>query len=91
MLELCSIANLLRQGGVVPDSEGTLVAALDTGPDDDAEELADLTQRLRAELLELDVDAVELAAGNQAPEGARVLSCLVWARSSCSSRCDRRS
>jgi hypothetical protein len=76
MLELCSIANLLRQGGVVPGSEGTLVAALDGGPDDDAEELAELTQRLRGELLELDVDAVELAAWDHAPEGAKGLELL---------------
>jgi hypothetical protein len=50
---------------------GELGAVLDPGPDHDAEETFELTQRLRAELLELDVDAVELEAGGEAPEGTK--------------------
>jgi hypothetical protein len=37
------------------------------GGDADAEEVADLTSQLRQELLELDVDAVELARSGPAP------------------------
>ncbi len=44
---------------------------LDAGADYDAEELADLTRLLRTELLDLDVDSVEHAAGAPAPEGAK--------------------
>lgn len=57
-------------------SQGRLVAELDSGSDDDADELADLTQRLRGELLDLDVEAVELASGAEAPEGAKGLELL---------------
>src|SRR4051812_15276217 len=53
-----------------------MAAQLDAGPEHDAEELAELTQRLRDELLELDVDAVEPATGGAAPEGAKGLELL---------------
>ncbi len=53
-----------------------IAAELDAGPEHDAEELAELTQRLRDELLELDVDAVEPATGGKAPEGAKGLELL---------------
>jgi hypothetical protein len=53
-----------------------MAAELDAGPDHDAGELAELTQRLRDELLELDVDAVEPATGGAAPEGAKGLELL---------------
>jgi hypothetical protein len=53
-----------------------MAAQLDAGPEQDAEELAELTQRLRDELLELDVDAVEPATGGAAPEGAKGLELL---------------
>lgn len=52
-------------------SQGELAAVLDAGPDCDAEDLAELTQRLRGELLDLDVDAVELATEGEAPVGAK--------------------
>lgn len=55
-----------------PDgAKGELAASLDAGPDRDAEEVFELTQRLRDELLELDVDAVELEAGGAAPDGSK--------------------
>ena len=53
-----------------------MAAQLDAGPEQDAEELAELTQRLRDELLELDVDAVEPATGGAAPDGAKGLELL---------------
>ena len=45
--------------------------------DDDAEDVAVLTQRLRAELLELEVDSVEPIADTSSPEGAKGLETLV--------------
>jgi hypothetical protein len=53
-----------------------MAAQLDAGPGHDAEELAELTQRLRDELLELDVDAVEPATDGAAPDGAKGLELL---------------
>jgi hypothetical protein len=48
-----------------------MAAVLDAGPDHDAEELFELTQGLRGELLELDVDSVGLGTGGEAPSGAK--------------------
>jgi hypothetical protein len=50
--------------------------AVDAGPDADDEELERLARSLRAELLELDVDAVEPATAGSAPEGTRALEAL---------------
>jgi hypothetical protein len=44
---------------------------LDVGADADAEELDEVTLRLRRELLELDVEGVERAYAGQPPHGAR--------------------
>jgi hypothetical protein len=60
----------------VTGAQWHMTAQLDAGPEHDAEELAELTQRLRDELLELDVDAVEPATGGAAPEGAKGLELL---------------
>jgi hypothetical protein len=50
---------------------GELSVELQTGPDTDAEELAKLSGRLRAELLDLDVDDVQPAARGGAPEDSK--------------------
>jgi hypothetical protein len=50
-----------------------LTLNLVTDPDVDAAELADLTQRLRRELLELDVDRVELPRSGPPPPGAKAI------------------
>ncbi|HEX3174536.1 MAG TPA: hypothetical protein VHQ43_10030 [Solirubrobacterales bacterium] len=55
-----------------------LAATLDAGSDHDAEELLELTQGLRSELLELDVDAVRLGAEGEAPEGAKGVELLAF-------------
>ena len=57
-----------------PHSE--LLAALDAGPDSDAEEVTELTGRLRSELLDLDVERVDAKVGGEAPEGAKGLELL---------------
>lgn len=57
-------------------SRGELAAVLDTGSDYDAEELLELTQRLRGELLELDVDSVALSNDGEAPDGAKGVELL---------------
>ena len=43
------------------DQSTQLILSLDIGPETDIEELAELTQQLREELLELDVEAVDLS------------------------------
>lgn len=55
-----------------------LAALLEVGPDYDAGELLELTQRLRDELLELDVDSVVLAAYGEAPDGAKGAELLAF-------------
>jgi hypothetical protein len=50
---------------------GDLAVELRAGPDTDAEELAQLAGRLRAELLDLDVGAVRQPARGEAPEDAK--------------------
>jgi hypothetical protein len=53
-----------------------LALELETLPDTDSEELAGLVQRLRAELLDLDVDRVEPLTAGEAPEGAKGVELL---------------
>jgi uncharacterized protein YjiS (DUF1127 family) len=48
-----------------------LSVAVQAGSDTDAEELARLADRLRAELLDLDVDAVQSPIRDEAPEDAK--------------------
>jgi hypothetical protein len=52
------------------DSAGVILQ-LQGGPDDDTAELAELTQLLRGELLDLDVAAVEPVAAQDLPAGAK--------------------
>ncbi len=53
-----------------------LSVELQAGPDADAEELAQLADRLRAELLDLDVDDVRRPGRGEAPEDAKGASLL---------------
>jgi len=46
---------------------------VDLGPDAQAEAVAEATQQLRRELLELDVDAVEPAQAGEPPPGTRAV------------------
>ena len=57
-------------------AQAQLAAVVDAGPDSDAEELAELTRRLRGQLLELDVDTVEPATGGEAPAGSKGVELL---------------
>jgi hypothetical protein len=54
-----------------------LVVQVQQLPDGDDEELSELTQQLRAHLLELDVDSVDLVAGTSPPGGAKGLETLI--------------
>jgi hypothetical protein len=49
----------------------TLAVQLVVGPESDAEEVAEATQRLRRELLDLDVEAVGLERAGEPPPGTR--------------------
>jgi hypothetical protein len=55
------------------DQPAKLDIQLAVGPDDDAEQVAEATLRLRRELLDLDVDAVELPSGGEPPPGTRAV------------------
>ena len=55
---------------------GELSVELHAASDTDAEELAELVGRLRAELLDLDVDAVRQAERGEAPEGSKGVGLL---------------
>jgi hypothetical protein len=54
-----------------------LLVRVEPAPDGEVEELAELTELLRAELLELDVDSVELLAGQVAPGRAKGLGAVL--------------
>jgi hypothetical protein len=61
-------SRIFRRGlAVMAAAAGELSVELQAGPDADAEELADLVGRLRAELLDLDVDAVQQPVHGEAP------------------------
>jgi hypothetical protein len=53
-----------------------LAVHLVVGPESDAEEVAGATQRLRRELLDLDVEAVELARAGEPPPGTRAVEVM---------------
>jgi hypothetical protein len=55
------------------ERSATLGIQLAVGPDTDAEEVAEATLRLRRELLDLDVEAVELARAGEPPPGTRAV------------------
>lgn len=55
---------------------GELSVELQAGPDADAEELTELAGRLRAELLDLDVDTVQQPERGEAPEGSKGVGLL---------------
>ena len=62
-------------GGVVTDAEGLILQVLPV-VDSDAEELADLAGRLRAEVLGIDAVSVVPLTAEVAPEGAKGLGTL---------------
>jgi len=57
---------------------GELAVELESRPDTDSEELAELAGRLRMELLDLDVDAVIPMTAGDAPEGAKGIELLAF-------------
>ena len=54
-----------------------LELSIDAGPGADEDELERLARSLRAELLQLDVDAVEPTATGPAPDGARAVEAIM--------------
>ena len=55
---------------------GRVTLGVQQVPDDDTEELLELTETLRLELLELDVDSVEPIAANSGPDRAKGLGAI---------------
>ena len=53
-----------------------LTVEVEAAADTDAEELAQLTNRLREELLDLDVDAVYSVSGGEAPDSSKGIDLL---------------
>jgi hypothetical protein len=60
-----------QEAQVLPVAKANLEVKLDLDPEADAQELDELTRRLRRQLLELDVESVERAEGPPRPPGAR--------------------
>src|SRR5690242_19147537 len=60
----------------VTAARSELMVEVETPADSDAEELAQLTNRLRAELLGLEVDAVYSASDEQAPDSSKGIDLL---------------
>ena len=58
------------------EDHSELAIEIEADPDTDDQELAELTSRLRAELLELDVEAVEPATAGQPPADAKGIELL---------------
>ena len=63
-------------GSTIMAPQATLEIQLDVD-ESDAEELAELTARLRRELLQLDVDSVEQSVAGDAPPGAKAVDLMV--------------
>jgi len=63
-------------GAVVTVGYGELRVAVQAAADTDTEELTQLTNRLRDELLDLDVEAVSLADGGEAPDSSKGIGLL---------------
>lgn len=61
----------------VPPKAADVVLRVQPWSDGDDAELANLTQRLRTQLLDLDVDAVDPVADTSQPEGAKGLESLI--------------
>jgi hypothetical protein len=61
------------EGGRMDDQPATLGIQLAVTPDDDTEEVAEATLRLRRELLDLDVEAVQVPQAGEAPPGTRAV------------------
>lgn len=55
-----------------------LTLNIDAGPGADAEELEELTRRLREELMELDVEAVDLVRVGETPKRAKAGDPVAW-------------
>jgi hypothetical protein len=64
----------------MPDNTAQLKLSVEAGLGSDPEEAAELTQQLRASLLDLDVDQVVLAQTGDAPPAAQRDSRLTGAR-----------
>jgi hypothetical protein len=60
----------------VTDGPHELTVEVEAAADSDAEELAQLTNRLRDELLGLDVEAVYSASGGEAPDSSKGIDLL---------------
>jgi hypothetical protein len=60
------------------ESQHHIVLTVTTDYEADAGEIGDLTQRLRDELLETDVDNVQPVQGEALPEGAKAVGAIDW-------------
>ena len=55
-----------------------LMLNIDAGPETDVEELEQITRRLREELAELEVEAVDLVRQGEVPRGAKAGDPIAW-------------
>jgi hypothetical protein len=70
------VFRIVQQAPAMTSGQGELSVELQAVPDTDMEELAQLTDRLRAELLDLDVYSVQQPVRGEAPEDAKGASLL---------------
>ena len=60
------------------DQMTRLMLKLDAGPDANAEELENLTQQLREELMHLHVETVDLVSGGETPAKSKAGGPITW-------------
>jgi hypothetical protein len=76
LVVLVGCGNTGRLEAAVTVGRGELTVQVEAIADTDAEELAQLTNRLRDELLDLDVEAVYSASGGAAPDSSKGVGLL---------------
>ena len=62
----------------MPEKTKQVILNIDTGQEDDPEEIERFTQQLREELTELDVEAVDLVRAGETPAKAKVGDPITW-------------
>jgi hypothetical protein len=60
------------------DETAQVILNIDAGSEADTEELEELTQQLREELMELNVESVDLVRAGEEPVGAKVVEPVSW-------------
>jgi hypothetical protein len=76
-ISMCRLLLIKIKESLMPDPTTRLTLTLDGGPEATAEDVEKLARRLRDELLELEVEAIE-PSEKKAPDGSKVGLALDW-------------